>query len=244
MVRERAARGVCPEVSSVFLAEAGDRANSYTSGAMPPDTTETLQLLQAWHGGDGGAIGKLIERDFAWVRDHVAVRLGPALRARADLDDYVQDAMLEAMRYTPRFLVADKAQFRALLARITENVLRDHVEKLGTRKRDPNREKAYLGDTMLALDPPAQSVARPSQVASQNEDQVWLELGLELLDADDRRIVRAREFDDRSFVDIGRELGMGEDAVRKRFQRALPKLARKVTELRAGRVDRALGAES
>lgn len=208
---------------------------------MSPEPSETLQLLMAWHEGDGSALGSLIERDFAWVRNHVAARLGPALRARADVDDYVQDAMLEAMRYTPRFLVADKDQFRGLLARITENVLRDHAEKLGAKKRNPNRERPYLGDTRLALDPPAQSVARPSQVASQNEDQVWLQLGLEMLAADERRIVHAREFGGRSFVDIGKELGMGEDAVRKRFNRALPKLARKVVELRAGRVDRALG---
>ncbi len=205
----------------------------------PP--SETLQLLQAWHGGDAGALGDLIARDFEWVRNHVASRLGPKLRARGDLDDYVQDAMLEAMHYTPRFLVADKAQFRALLARITENVLRDHVEKLGARKRDPRREKPYLGDTLLALDPPARSVARPSQVAAKNEEEVWLELGIEMLDADERRIVRAREYEGRSFVDIAKDLGMNEDAVRKRFNRALPKLARKVTELRAGRVERALG---
>ena len=208
---------------------------------MSGEPSETLHLLQAWHGGDADALGNLIARDFEWVRNHVAARLGPKLRARGDLDDYVQDAMLEAMHYTPRFLVADKAQFRALLARITENVLRDHVEKLGAKKRDPNREKPYRGDTLLALDPPAESVARPSQVAAKNEEQIWLELGLEMLDADDRRIVRAREFDGRSFVDIAKDLGMGEDAVRKRFHRALPKLARKVTELRAGKVDAALG---
>ncbi|MCB9919952.1 MAG: sigma-70 family RNA polymerase sigma factor [Planctomycetes bacterium] len=208
---------------------------------MKSKPTETLVLLQRWHGGERAALESLIERDFDWVRRHVERRLGPLLERRGDADDYVQDAMLEALRYTPRFLMSDKGQFRALLARITENVLRDHAERLRTQKRDPARERPYVGDTMLSLDPPKQSVARPSQLASKGEEQVWLEIGLEMLDADERRIVRLREFDGLSFVEIGSELGLGEDAVRKRFHRALPKLARIVRDLQAGNVTDAVG---
>lgn len=211
---------------------------------MTSPPTETLVLLQRWHGGDRVALEALLERDFDWVRRRVERRLGPVLQQRGDADDYVHDAMIEALRYTPPFLMSDKEQFRALLARITENVLRDHAERLRAQKRDPRRERPYAGDTMLSLDPPKQSVARPSQLASKSEEQVWLEIGLEMLDADERRIVRGREFDGRSFVEIATEIGLGEDAVRKRFNRALPKLARIVRDLQTGNVARALGDDS
>jgi DNA-directed RNA polymerase specialized sigma24 family protein len=61
-------------------------------------------------------------------------------------------------------------------------------------------------------------------------------LGLELLDAEDRKILLAREYDDRSFVDIGDELGMTANAVRMRWVRAVARLADVLKQLRAGRL--------
>ena len=96
---------------------------------MDPSLTETHVLLTRCHHGDRAALDKLLARDLGWLRQHVRSRLGSLLRAKGEVDDYVQEAMVEILRYGPRFVVSDKLQFRALLARITENVLRDHVAK-------------------------------------------------------------------------------------------------------------------
>lgn len=204
---------------------------------MTSDCTETFALLRDWHGGDRNALDRLLERDLPWVRAFVTPRLGDLLRSRGDVDDYVQEAAIQAIQYVPRFLMSDRDQFRALLARITENVLRDNVQRLKTRKRDVDRERAAASDSMLDLDPPELTRTRPSQAASRNEEGQWVRLAIEFLDADDRMLLLWREWEQKSFADIAEQLGISEDAARMRFTRTLPKLARKVQMLQRGEVD-------
>ena len=49
-----------------------------------------------------------------------------------------------------------------------------------------------------------------------------------------------REYRGESFQEVAKRLGLSEDAARMRFNRALPKLAKKLEHLRAGRVGAAL----
>ncbi len=204
---------------------------------MDAEPSETLVLLQRWHGGDRVALDNLIERDLGWVRRQVELRLGDLLRAKGDVDDYVQSAMVRVLEYGPRFLMTSRGQFRALIARITENVLRDEAARLRTGKRDVARERPVPTDSILALDPPAQSVTRPSAAADRNQAKDWIRLAIELLPAEERAIVQMREWRGCSFAEIGTELGIAEDAARMRFRRVLPKLARHVEQLREGQLD-------
>lgn len=204
--------------------------------AKDPTTSRTFVLLQRWHGGDRAALDLLMERDLDWVRQQVQGRLGQLLRTKGEVDDYVQDAMLQVLQYGPRFVMTDRAQFRALVAKITENVLRDQVAKLRTEKRDVARERPVPTDSILALDPPAQSVTRPSIAADRNQKRDWIRLAIELLPPDDRTIVRMREWQGSSFGAIAEHLGIAEDAARMRFNRLLPKLAKHVESLREGRI--------
>ncbi len=197
------------------------------------DTQLWLSRLQS---GDEAALRALLARDLPWVRSYVAMRLGPLLRSRGEADDYVQEAMVEALRYGPRFTTADLDQFRALLARITENVLRDHAVHWQRGKREVARERDLPGDTILALDQPARSVTRPSSAAHRDEERAWIRLGIELLPPDDRAVVRLRDWEQLSFAAIGAELGIAEDAARMRYQRVLPRLARNIDRLRRGDV--------
>ncbi|HMQ23284.1 MAG TPA: sigma factor, partial [Planctomycetota bacterium] len=85
---------------------------------------QTYHLLERWHGGDEQALGVILERDLPWIRKRVEERCGDALRKRVDDEDLVQEAMLEVLRYGPRFLMSDRDQFRGLMVRIIENVIR------------------------------------------------------------------------------------------------------------------------
>lgn len=203
---------------------------------VDPETSQTFVLLKRWHEGERDALDQLVARDLAWVRQHVEARLGKLLRAKGDVDDYVQSAMVQVLQYGPKFLMTDRAQFRALVAKITENVLRDQAERLKTAKRDVERERPVPTDSILALDPPAQSVTRPSQAAERNQNRDWIRLAIELLPADDRRLVQMREWQDRSFAECAEQLGIAEDAARMRFRRILPKLAQHVERLRRGEI--------
>lgn len=204
--------------------------------AEPADRTP--ELLQRWHDGDEQALGELVGAHLDWLRAHVERRLGHFLRARGEADDYLQDAVLDFLRDGPRFQVRDGDQFRALLARIAENTLRDKNDWFRAKRRHlaTQHRVAITRDSVLPLDPALQRSTTPSKDATRIEVRDWVRLALELLAAEDRKIILAREYEDRSFVEIGEELGMTANAVRMRWVRAVARLAEVLKELQAGKL--------
>lgn len=201
---------------------------------------ETRELLARWHAGDQTALAALLERHLGWVHARVRQRLGPALRAKAESMDLVQDACVDVLRNGPKFLLDDAQQFRALLARIVENTIRDQAERFGAQKRALACERMLPGDSVLDLDPPRAEVTRPSEAASRAEGAALLELSLKLLDAPEREVILLRQREELEFAVIGERLGISGDAARFRFHRALARLAQKVEQLTARRLPDAL----
>lgn len=195
------------------------------------DPNETLVLLRRWHAGDGQALADLVLRDETWIRSVVRRRLGPLLRPHVESDDVLQEAMLQALRSGPRFLLADREQFRALLARMVENILRMKLRGMQRQRRDVRREQR-LHEEHAPLDLTA-SATSPSQAAARSEHAGWLQLGMELLDEEDREVIRLRQYEGWEFTAIGAELGIQPDAARMRFQRALGRLGQVVQRVRA-----------
>jgi RNA polymerase sigma factor (sigma-70 family) len=137
--------------------------------------------------------------------------------------------------------VSDRGHLRALLAKMIENVLRVQANHHHAQRRDLRREvAATVGvstrDTVLDLDPTGTGTA-PDQAAERTETRDWVRLALQFLDADDRDAIVWRDYDELSFAEVAARLGVAEDAARMRYRRALPKLARALTDLRAGRLD-------
>ena len=126
------------------------------------------------------------------------------------------------------------AAFRALLARIVENDIVDRVRWSQRGCRDWKKQRPLPSDTVLQLDAPARSVTEPPDRADRNEQQAWLRLALELLEPDDREVIRLRDWDGLSFIQLGERLDTTEEAARKRYVRALPKLSQKLELLRRG----------
>lgn len=205
--------------------------------------SRTGDLLRRWHQGDQDALGELVAADAAWISDHVQRRLGPLLRRRHDTGDIVQHTLVEVLKAGPRFVVDDRGQLRALLARMVENVLRYHARHDRQQKRDVRRELpaalSAASDSVLVLAPRA-SGPGPATQAAAGETRDWIQLALQLLDPDDRDVIVWREFDELPFAEIGVRLGISEAHARVRFQRAVPKLARKLQQLRQGQIEQAL----
>lgn len=200
----------------------------------PPDATPAL--LARWHAGEEAALSELVALHLPWLRDHVDHRLGAFLRRHADPDDYLQDIVLDFLRDAPRFQVRDGQQLRGLLVRVAENTLRDRNDWFRAKRRDLARNAPLPTESVLALDPALQRSTTPSRDATRTEMRDWVRLGLELLPPEDRKILVAREYDDRSFVDIGDEIGMTPNAVRMRWVRAVARLADVMQSLRAGQL--------
>ncbi|MCB9890410.1 MAG: sigma-70 family RNA polymerase sigma factor [Planctomycetes bacterium] len=200
----------------------------------------TFDLLKKWHAGDRQALERLVERHLPWIRAYVRKRLRGELRARADTQDVVQEAVIDVLEYGPRFEISDEDCFRALVARIVENNLHDHRRFLLRDCRDMRRERSRLSDSVLALDPPRREITAPPVRASRAENEEWVRLSIELLSPSDRDVILLREWEQLSFEEIGSRLGIPHNTARMRFQRAMPRLARKVEELRSGRAREAL----
>lgn len=202
--------------------------------------SQTRELLVRWHDGDEAALSALVQQDLAWIEGRVRQRLGPLLRKRHDTQDIVQITLLEVLRYGPRFVLSDRGQFRALLARMVENALRNQADHEGAARRDARRERSpSSADSVLTLDVAAPHT-QPDEAAARSELQAWIRLALELLDPDDRDVIVWRQYQELSFAAIGERMGIAENAARMRFARALPKLAAKLDAIRAGRLGAAL----
>jgi RNA polymerase sigma factor (sigma-70 family) len=165
------------------------------------------------------------------------------VRRRHETGDIVQHTLVEVLKAGPRFVVEDRGQLRALLARMVENVLRYHARHDRQQKRDVRREVpvelAAASESVLMLGPSAAGPGPATQAAA-DETRDWIRLALQLLDPDDRDVVVWRELEERPFAEIGARLGISEAHARVRFQRAVPKLAQKLQQLRQGRIDEAL----
>jgi RNA polymerase sigma-70 factor (ECF subfamily) len=199
----------------------------------------TVDLLRAWHAGDASALDTLLARDLPWVRGEVSRRMAAELRGRADVDDVVQQALVDVLQYGPRFETDDAEHYRALLLCIVENTIRKMLRDGRRQKRWSGREEPLPTGSVVAL---SAGVTRPSVAADRNERRAWLQLALELLDADERTIVLERQWEGASFAAIGERLGIAADAARKRFDRAVARLAQLVARLRSGRVREVLRA--
>ncbi len=192
---------------------------------------DTVFSLRRWHQGDRSSLDQLLQRDLPWIRDYVQRRLGPKLQRKADAEDYLQDVLVEALRYTPKFMVQSRKQFRALLGRIAENIMCNHLDYFAARRRDMDRESPLPRDSVLNLQVTASSGDRPSQIAMKKEENAWLRLALELMEPEDRRIILLRDWDALSFKRIGTELGISGDAARMRHGRAMEMLVMEIGEL-------------
>lgn len=195
------------------------------------DHGATVVLLRRWHDGDEKALQELMERDLPWVQEQVARRMGQELRGRADVDDVVQHALLSVFQYGPRFEIDDAEHYRAVLIRIVENTIRKMIRDGRRQKRAVGREEPLPSGSVVVL---TAGVTRPVSAADRNERRAWLQLAMELLDPADREIVLGRQWEGRSFQQLGEELGVSDDAARKRFERAVARLAQLVSKLRAG----------
>jgi RNA polymerase sigma factor (sigma-70 family) len=209
------------------------------------ENDETVELLQRWHGGERGALEELLARHLDELLAYVRQRLGPELRQRgreADGVDLVQSAAARVLEYVPAFVPANGRQFHRLLRTIVVNDLRNRLRAPAHGRREPSRDR--FGDSVVDLCGSPSSL-RPERVAASAERlaevRAWARIALELLAGeDDRRLMLLAAVEERSWKEIGAELGIAPDAARMRFHRLLPKLANHVRRLGEGRLDELL----
>lgn len=191
----------------------------------------TTELLERWYRGDRAALDTLLGQHLGWIRAKAHARLGPELRAKLESGDVVQDALIRFLQQGPHVVVASAAQFRGLMMRIVENVIRDRNDWFTARRRDLRREQDVPDESVIVIDDGGLTMRGAASACAESEQLALIRLALEIMDPDDRRIVVMRRFDALPHSAIAAEFGINEAASSMRYQRAMQRLASIVAHL-------------
>lgn len=167
----------------------------------------------------------------------VALRLDRRLQGRVDPSDVIQEAQLEAARRLPEYHANPALPFFLWLRLITgQKLAQVHRHHLGVKMRDAVREVSLYREHM----PEATSAALadhllgrltdPPSAAVRAEVKVRLQEALNSMDPHDREVLTLRHFEQLSTAETAAELGVTEEAAKKRHIRAV----RRLREILAG----------
>lgn len=185
------------------------------------------ELIGAARNGSKQAIGELFELCRPYLLKIANRKLDPALHSKAGGSDLVQETFLEAQKDFDRFDGSRKSELLVWLRRILLNNLADFTRRYRkARMRDAGaevsldvRELAHHWQAWLAT-----GSASPSSAARGNEQVELLERALAKLPEHYRRVIRLRHQENRTFKEIGDQLGRTSEAARKLWARAIGRL--------------------
>ena len=194
-------------------------------------------LLVMAKGGDGAALGQLLERYRNYMGLLVRLQVGRRLRSKVDVDDLLQEIWLEIHRKIALFRGCSEREFLTWVRRVIGSILANQIRHyIGTKGRDLRLERALTDE----LDQSSRAMngslvapeSSPSQQAVRREQAVLLADALQDLPDDYREVIILRQLEGLSFPDVARRVGRTEDSVKNVWLRALSRLRRALEDLR------------
>jgi len=205
---------------------------------MWPELPRTQELLDQAQKGEAMAVEQLLDGHREPLRRMIGMRLDPALAARLDASDIVQDVLLEAHRRLSDYLRNPVMPFHLWLRHIAkDHVIDAHRRHRQAQRRSLDREQpivpAVLADhssyelagQILDQEP------TPASAAIRQELQRRLDAAIAALDDDDREVILMRHSEQLSNQEVATMLGLSEAAASMRYLRAVRRLR---TELLPG----------
>ncbi len=183
------------------------------------------RLLAEARAGSLDALGRLLEEFRPYLLQIANGELDADLQAKEGPSDLVQLSFLEAAQGFQRFVGHESGDLRIWLRQILCNNINDLRDRYQTQKRRLDRElrqsewsSGQAGRNLANAD------SSPSERAVNRELLLALEAALGKLSAEQRQLIGLRQKEGKSFVEIARLLGVSEDAVQKRWARAVEEL--------------------
>jgi len=181
-------------------------------------------------GGDDSDAGARLMAQAHWLGLLLMHLTGPAVRARVEIDDLVQETLLRAVA-APGGLPApeeSEASLRRLLAHIARNCVMDVLRKMRALKRAGREVRLRRADwsaTGLGSGLGSSQLAAPGDgpatLAGLADDQRALMQAYARLSAEHRRVIGLRQFEGLDAREAGRRMGRSESAVHSLYRRAL-----------------------
>jgi RNA polymerase sigma-70 factor (ECF subfamily) len=198
---------------------------------MWPELPETQELLAQARQGEAAAVERLLTAHREPLRRMIGLRLDPALAARVDASDIVQDVLLEAHRRLSDYLRNPAMPFHLWLRHIAkDHVIDAHRRHRQAQRRSLDREQplvpAVLADHS-SFDLAGQLLDQeltPASAAIRHELQRRLDAAIAELGADDREVILMRHGEQLSNQDVAAALGLSEAAASMRYLRAVRRL--------------------
>jgi RNA polymerase sigma-70 factor (ECF subfamily) len=187
---------------------------------------KTQELVTLAKGGDETALEQLCRIYGERVRRIIRLRMGSEIRPRLDSMDLVQDALISALGGLEDFTYKNEGDFLRWLARITQNELRDNLDKIYTEKRDIRKEVRLqnygptTGGGFVGKPSPIKTTT-PSAIMSKKEDLDKLEKAIDQLKPDYREVIVLAKIDGLSYKEIADRLGKSIDSVGHVLSRAM-----------------------
>ncbi|MBC8868162.1 MAG: sigma-70 family RNA polymerase sigma factor [Planctomycetes bacterium] len=203
-----------------------------------PDFSATVHLLGKFKSGDREAVNVLYNRYFERLHAVVRMRLGPALRARTESVDIVQDAFLASLRGLEDVSCQNEGDFFHWLCKIAENRIRDKADHVFAAKRDAALERPLeparpSGQSFFG---PIQELARhthsPASKIVRQEDLQRLETAIDALPDIQKEALLLVRYEGLSQAQAGEKLGRSPDAVRMLVARAIVALGKAMADNR------------
>jgi len=187
---------------------------------------KTQELVILAKDGDDSALEQLCRVYGERVRRIIRLRMGKEIRPRMDSMDLVQDALILALGGLGDFTYKNEGDFLRWLSRITQNTLRDNLDKLYTEKRDIRKEVRLenYGPTTgggFVGNPGPIEATTPSVIMSKKEDLDKLEKAIDQLKPDYREVIVLSKIDGLSYKEIGDRLDKSIDSVGHLLSRAM-----------------------
>lgn len=190
---------------------------------------KTQQLVTLAKEGDESALERLYRVYGERVRWMVRFQMGKVLRSKLESMDLVQDVFVHAFQGLGEFTYTNEGDFVRWLSKITQNALRDNLDKLHAAKRDVRKELP-LGRHCSTAGGELQEVTgafdatTPSVIMSKREDLAKLEKAIDKLKPEYRDVVVLSKIEGLSYKEIGKRLGKSPDAVRMLVPSAMAEL--------------------
>jgi RNA polymerase sigma-70 factor (ECF subfamily) len=189
--------------------------------------------LDAARTGSPEALGAILEACRGYLLLVAQRELDPRLQAKGGASDLVQQTVLDAVRDFPRFEGASEDELLAWLRRLLLNNVTDFARQYrATDKRAIDRERPLeAGDSSRAPGGAfAADTPTPSREVMAREQDRAIQAALGRLPENYRQIIQLRYQEERSFEEIGEQLGLTANAARKLWLRAVKRLQEEVGE--------------
>src|SRR5213592_100501 len=112
---------------------------------MWPETPQTQEMLEQARRGEADAVERLLATHREPLRRMIDMRLDPALAARVDASDIVQDVLLEAHRRLSDYLRNPTMPFHLWLRHIAkDHVIDAHRRHRLAQRRSLDREQPLV----------------------------------------------------------------------------------------------------